>query len=39
MLINCRFSKIYFAQGYPDQLAADMLREAEVEFELLELEL
>ncbi|MFO7803693.1 MAG: cytidine/deoxycytidylate deaminase family protein [Desulfovermiculus sp.] len=37
MLINCQFTKIYFAQGYPDDLAADMLSEAGVRFERLEL--
>ena len=37
MLINCQFTKIYFAQGYPDDLAAGMLREAGVRFERLEI--
>lgn len=37
MLINCQFTKIYFAQGYPDQLAADMLSQAGVAFEVLSL--
>jgi dCMP deaminase len=38
MLINCHFTKIYFAQGYPDELAVGMLGEAGVDFELLEME-
>lgn len=37
MLINCQFTKVYFAQGYPDDLAAGMLREAGVRFERLEI--
>ena len=37
MLINCQFTKIYFAQGYPDDLAAGMLREAGVRFERLKI--
>ncbi|MFO7817739.1 MAG: deoxycytidylate deaminase [Thermodesulfobacteriota bacterium] len=35
MLINCQIREIYFADGYPDELAQDMLEEAEVNFELL----
>ncbi len=35
MLINCKVNQIYFSQGYPDQLAQDMLVEAGVGFELL----
>jgi dCMP deaminase len=38
MLINCQFTKIYFAHGYPDELAVEMLYEAGVEFGLLQLE-
>lgn len=33
MLINCGINFIVFGQGYPDDLAVDMLREAGVRFE------
>lgn len=35
MLINCQIRRIFFAQGYPDQLARSMLDEAGVDYELL----
>ncbi len=35
MLINCQIRRIFFAQGYPDQLARSLLNEAGVEYELL----
>lgn len=35
MLINCGIASIVFDQGYPDDLAVDMLREAGVSFEQL----
>lgn len=35
MLINCGIVAIVFANGYPDELAVDMLREAGVRFEQL----
>ncbi|NCC24906.1 MAG: cytidine deaminase [Deltaproteobacteria bacterium] len=35
MLINCRFTHIFFAEGYPDELACAMLDEAAVGYELL----
>ncbi len=35
MLINCGIGAIFFEQGYPDDLAVDMLREAGVRFEQL----
>ena len=35
MLINCHIRRIFFAQGYPDQLARGMLDEAGVDYELL----
>jgi dCMP deaminase len=35
MLINCKVSAIYFAQGYPDDLSMDMIREAEIPIERL----
>lgn len=35
MLINCQIREIYFADGYPDELAQDMLEEAGINFELL----
>ena len=37
MLINCQVQAIYFAQGYPDQLATAMLDEAGIHFECLEI--
>ncbi len=37
MLINCGVKKIYFSQGYPDQLAQEMLTQAGVEFEPLQI--
>jgi len=36
MLINCGVQNIFFSQGYPDQLAQDMLNEAGVLFKLLQ---
>jgi dCMP deaminase len=38
MLINCRFTAIYFAEGYPDQLARDMLDEAGITYTPLSVE-
>ncbi|MFW5730166.1 MAG: deoxycytidylate deaminase [Desulfonatronovibrionaceae bacterium] len=38
MLINCRVQNIFFAQGYPDQLAQEMLMEAGINFEILSYE-
>lgn len=38
MLINCQIELIYFAQGYPDQLACALLNEAGIHFERLELD-
>jgi len=35
MLINCGVKNIYFAQGYPDELSQDMIREAGIHFEQL----
>lgn len=35
MLINCQIREIYFADGYPDELAQQMLEEAGVSYELL----
>ncbi|WP_031386603.1 deoxycytidylate deaminase [Desulfonatronum thiodismutans] len=35
MLINCGVEAIFFEQGYPDDLAVNMLREAGVRFEQL----
>ena len=37
MLINCQVQAIYFAQGYPDELAGTMLDEAGIHFECLEM--
>jgi dCMP deaminase len=39
MLINCRFTAIYFAEGYPDQLARDMLDEAGITYMSLPVQL
>ncbi|MCF8037926.1 MAG: dCMP deaminase family protein [Desulfohalobiaceae bacterium] len=36
MLINANFRKIYFAKGYPDELAVALLDESATEYELLE---
>ncbi|MCF8103949.1 MAG: dCMP deaminase family protein [Desulfohalobiaceae bacterium] len=36
MLINANFRKIYFAKGYPDELAVAMLDESATGYELLE---
>ncbi len=36
MLINCRFKSVYFLEGYPDQLAAALLKEAGVKFKNLD---
>ncbi len=35
MLINCKVESIYFAGGYPDELAQDMLIEAGINFRFL----
>lgn len=35
MLINCDIKKIYFAQGYPDDLARKFLQEAGISFSQL----
>ena len=37
MLINCGITAIYFAEGYPDDLAQEMLKEAGIKFERLSL--
>jgi dCMP deaminase len=37
MLINCGITAIYFAEGYPDDLAQEMLQEAGIKFERLNL--
>ncbi|WP_457572554.1 deoxycytidylate deaminase [Desulfovulcanus sp.] len=37
MLINCGITTIYFAEGYPDDLAQEMLKEAGIKFERLSL--
>jgi dCMP deaminase len=37
MLINCGITAIYFAEGYPDDLAQKMLQEAGIKFERLNL--
>lgn len=37
MLINCGIIAIYFAEGYPDDLAQEMLKEAGIKFERLSL--
>jgi len=39
MLINCKVSAIYFAEGYPDELSLAMIEEAKIPFELLPHEL
>lgn len=36
MLINCNVKTIYFAQGYPDQLAVSMLKESGTAYECLQ---
>ena len=33
MLINCGVTRIWYAQGYPDELALQMLKEAGVALE------
>ncbi len=38
MLINCRVSAIYFAEGYPDKLAREMLDESGITYTRLTLE-
>ena len=35
MLINCGITKVYFLEAYPDKLAAAMIREAGIPFEVL----
>ena len=35
MLINCGISKVYYQEAYPDELAAQMIREAGIPFETL----
>ncbi|SDN93292.1 deoxycytidylate deaminase [Desulfonauticus submarinus] len=35
MLINCGIKAIYFAEGYPDELAVEMLKEAKIKFKKL----
>lgn len=35
MLINCKVSAIYFAEGYPDELSQAMIKEAQIPFKLL----
>ena len=37
MLINCGITKIRYASGYPDELAMQMLNEADITLELLPL--
>lgn len=37
MLINCGIKEIYFAEGYPDNLAQEMLKEAQITFQKLTL--
>ena len=37
MLINCGITKIWYASGYPDELAMQMLNEAGITLELLPL--
>ncbi len=34
MLINCRISSIFFAEGYPDEIAASLLEEAGISYQL-----
>lgn len=36
MLINCNIRKIFFAQGYPDSLAMDLLNESQTSYEFME---
>ena len=36
MLINCQVNHIYFSQGYPDPLSAEMIAEAGIGFDVLE---
>ncbi len=36
MLINCSVGRIFFAEGYPDELAQDMLKEAGVRYEVMD---
>ncbi|MFP4657177.1 MAG: deoxycytidylate deaminase [Desulfonatronovibrionaceae bacterium] len=38
MLINCQIKEIYFANGYPDELAQQMLDEAGVYYRLMPLD-
>ncbi len=35
MLINCRFRAVYFDNGYPDELAADLLDKAGILYQRL----
>ena len=35
MLINCGITKVYYLEAYPDELAAQMIREAGIPFETL----
>ena len=35
MLINCGITKVYFQEAYPDDLAAAMIQEAGIPFEVL----
>lgn len=37
MLINCGISAVYYAESYPDQLAADMLKESGIHAALLDM--
>ncbi|MDQ7032864.1 MAG: cytidine/deoxycytidylate deaminase family protein [Desulfonauticus sp.] len=37
MLINCEIKEIYFLEGYPDELAVQMLEEARIKFKKLAL--
>ena len=39
MLINIKVSRVYFSESYPDDLSEQMLEEAGVKFELLQLDL
>ena len=36
MLINCRVTAIYFAEGYPDEMSREMLEEAGIPYVRLE---
>jgi dCMP deaminase len=36
MLINCGIRNVYFSSGYPDKFAEDFLKEAGVNFHLLD---